>query len=177
MDVEVFSKKCLEKTFKQVKKNYDKEHVTTYIRSSKKFKTINYKNNIDYSNIRWSLDQEEDLHEINLILKHFNTKKYFSWENILKVTESKKDKFYKNFNIKRNEGAEMSKTQKLWKRAKQIIPGGNMLLSKRPELFLPNKWPAYFSKSKGCNVWDLDKKYIDISLMGVGTNTLDTQIQ
>ena len=52
----------------------------------------------------------------------------------------------------------MSKTQKLWKRAKQIIPGGNMLLSKRPELFLPNKWPAYFSKSKGCNVWDLDKK-------------------
>ena len=173
LDVEVFSKKCLEKTFKQVKKNYDKEHVTTYIRSSKKFKKINYKNNIDYSNIRWSLDQEEDLHEINLILKHFNTKKYFSWENILKVTESKKDKFYKNFNIKRNEGAEMSKTQKLWKRAKQIIPGGNMLLSKRPELFLPNKWPAYFSKSKGCNVWDLDKKkYIDISLMGVGTNTL-----
>ena len=29
----------------------------------------------------------------------------------------------------------MGKTLKLWKRAKQIIPGGNMLLSKRPELF------------------------------------------
>ena len=67
----------------------------------------------------------------------------------------------------------MSKTQKLWRRAKQIIPGGNMLLSKRPELFLPNKWPAYFIKSKDCYIWDLDfKKYLDISLMGVGTNTL-----
>ena len=173
LDIEVFSKKCLEETFKRAKKDFDKEHVTTYIRSSKKFKTINYKNNVDYSNIRWSLDQEEDLKEIGLILKHFNPKKYFSWKNILKVTEANKDKFYKNLKIKRNEGAKMSKTQKLWRRAKQIIPGGNMLLSKRPELFLPNKWPAYYSKSEGCHVWDLDKKkYIDISLMGVGTNTL-----
>jgi glutamate-1-semialdehyde aminotransferase/CMP-N-acetylneuraminic acid synthetase len=173
LDVEVFSKKCLEKTYKQVKKEYDKEHVTSYIKSSKKFKTINYKSNIDYSNIRWSLDQKEDLEEISLIAKHFNTNTYFSWKDILKVTEAKKNKFYKNSQIKRNEGAEMSKTQKLWKRAKQIIPGGNMLLSKRPELFLPNRWPAYFSKSKGCHVWDLDKKkYIDISLMGVGTNIL-----
>ena len=173
LDVEVFSKKCLERTYKLAKKGYDKEHVTTYIRSSKIFKTINYKSNIDYSNIRWSLDQKEDLEEISLILKYFNTKKYFSWKNILKLTEANKNKFYKNSKIKRNEGADMSKTQKLWKRAKEIIPGGNMLLSKRPELFLPNKWPAYYSKSKGCYVWDLDKKkYIDLSLMGVGTNSL-----
>src|SRR5262249_19974557 len=53
------------------------------------------------------------------------------------------------------------------------IPGGNMLLSKRSEMFLPNQWPAYFSKSRGCRVWDLDgREYIDMSLMGVGTNTL-----
>ena len=48
-----------------------------------------------------------------------------------------------------------------------------MLLSKRTEMFHPLKWPAYFDKAKGCNVWDLDgKKYIDMSLMGVGTNIL-----
>jgi glutamate-1-semialdehyde 2,1-aminomutase len=63
--------------------------------------------------------------------------------------------------------------QKLYKRAKKVIPGGNMLLSKRPEMFLPNKWPSYFQKSKGCFVWDIDKnKYIDVSLMSVGTNSL-----
>ena len=68
----------------------------------------------------------------------------------------------------------MSKTgQKLWKRAKQIIPGGNMLLSKRAEMFLPEQWPAYFSKAKGCKVWDLDgNEYIDMSIMGIGTNIL-----
>ena len=51
--------------------------------------------------------------------------------------------------------------QKLYKRAKKIIPGGTMLLSKRPEMFLPNIWPSYYSKTKGCYVWDLQgNKYI-----------------
>ncbi len=63
--------------------------------------------------------------------------------------------------------------QQLWTRAKQIIPGGNMLLSKRAEMFLPDQWPAYFSKTKGCKVWDLDgNEYTDMCIMGIGTNTL-----
>ena len=66
----------------------------------------------------------------------------------------------------------MGKGQKLYLKAKQIIAGGTMLLSKRPEMFLPEQWPSYFSKSKGCEVWDLDgKKYID-TLMMPGTNSL-----
>ena len=48
-----------------------------------------------------------------------------------------------------------------------------MLLSKRPEMFLPENWPSYYSKSKGCEVWDLDnKKYVDMCIMGIGTNSL-----
>ena len=67
----------------------------------------------------------------------------------------------------------MSSGQKLWDKAKEIIPGGNMLLSKRPEMFLPDKWPSYFSKAKGCSVWDLDgRELIDMSIMGIGTNLL-----
>ena len=63
--------------------------------------------------------------------------------------------------------------QDLWSRAKRVIPGGNMLLSKRTEMFLPEQWPAYFSRAKGCRVWDLDgREYIDMSIMGIGTNTL-----
>ena len=66
----------------------------------------------------------------------------------------------------------MGKGQKLYAKAKQIVAGGNMLLSKRPEMFLPEQWPSYFSKSKGCEVWDLDgNKYID-TLMMPGTNSL-----
>jgi glutamate-1-semialdehyde aminotransferase len=63
--------------------------------------------------------------------------------------------------------------QNLYKKAKKLIPGGTMLLSKRPEMFLPENWPSYFSKAKGCKVWDLDgKEYIDMTIMGIGTNTL-----
>ena len=58
----------------------------------------------------------------------------------------------------------------LWKRAKSIIPGGNQLLSKRSERFLPGLWPAYYQKAKGCRVWTLDGKvYYDFAQMGVGS--------
>lgn len=67
----------------------------------------------------------------------------------------------------------MGKGQDLYSKAKTLIPGGTMLLSKRPEMFLPDQWPSYFSKAKGCKVWDLDgKEYTDVSIMGIGTNTL-----
>lgn len=67
----------------------------------------------------------------------------------------------------------MLKGQTLYRRAKEIIPGGTQLLSKRPEMFLPDQWPSYYSRAKGCEVWDLDgNHYYDMSLMGVGANVL-----
>lgn len=64
----------------------------------------------------------------------------------------------------------MSKGQDLYRTAKKIIPGGTQLLSKRPEMFLPGVWPAYYDKAKGSQIWDLDgNKYIDTSFMGIGS--------
>ncbi len=63
----------------------------------------------------------------------------------------------------------MGSGQDLYTKAKKKIPGGTQLLSKRPEMFLPNQWPSYYSKAKGIEVWDLDgKKYIDMSTNGIG---------
>ena len=62
----------------------------------------------------------------------------------------------------------MNKGQKLLKEAKKIIPGGNQLLSKRSEMFLPGGWPTYYKKAKGCKVWDLNNNvYYDFAGMGV----------
>lgn len=67
----------------------------------------------------------------------------------------------------------MSKGQELWKRAIGVIPGGNGLLSKRPDRYASDLWPAYFSKAKGCKLWDLDgNEYIDMAQMGIGTAIL-----
>jgi glutamate-1-semialdehyde 2,1-aminomutase len=62
---------------------------------------------------------------------------------------------------------------RLWEEAKRVIPGGNQLLSKRAEMFLPGQWPAYYSKARGAHVWDLDgRRYVDMSIMGIGTCVL-----
>ncbi len=66
-----------------------------------------------------------------------------------------------------------SKDKLLWNKAKKIIPGGTMLLSKNPDRYLKNYWPAYFAKAKDCTVWTIDQnKYFDLSSMSVGTNIL-----
>lgn len=63
--------------------------------------------------------------------------------------------------------------QGMYQRAKYLIPGGTQLLSKRPEMFLPGQWPAYYAQAKGVEVVDLDGlRYIDMSLMGVGACVL-----
>ncbi len=75
--------------------------------------------------------------------------------------------------MKKNNKLKILKSQKYYLEAKKYIPGGTQLFSKRPELFLPDLWPSYFSKSKGSKVWDLDNKaYLDFSYMGVGANIL-----
>jgi len=58
--------------------------------------------------------------------------------------------------------------QDLYRKAKTRIPGGTQLLSKRPEMFLPENWPAYYSRAKGAQVWDLDgNMYYDMSYNGI----------
>ena len=107
------------------------------------------------------------------IFDYFSPSINFSWLEVLELTKQKPNLFLVNSKIKNNEGANLTDGQKLYNRAKRVIPGGNMLLSKRPEMFLPGKWPAYFSKAKGCKVWDLNnREFIDMSIMGIGTNTL-----
>jgi len=60
---------------------------------------------------------------------------------------------------------------KLQNYAHNIIPGLSGILGKRPEMYLPGgKWPTYYSKSKGINIWDLNgKKYLDFTMLGVGS--------
>ena len=173
LDVAVMSFKAIEKANREAISEFDKEHVTSYIHNSNNFKksSLKYKENL--SNLRWTIDEPEDLVVIKNIFNYFSPEINFDWHKILQLQKSKPNLFIENKNIKFNEGSKVGSGQKLYKRAKKIIPGGNMLLSKRPEMFLPDKWPSYFSRSKGCEIWDLDgNKFIDMSIMGIGTNIL-----
>ena len=167
-DLEIFKIKCLEKSIKKIKTSYDKEHVTTFIRNSKKFKKKFVKNNIDLASLKLSIDTKKNLEDIRKIYNIFYPKINFSFKDVLMHKETQKI-LKKNMAKKKkiNRGLE------LWSRAKNIIPGGTMLLSKNPDRYLPNAWPTYFKTAKGCIITDLDNnKFKDLSTMGVGTNVL-----
>ena len=60
--------------------------------------------------------------------------------------------------------------QRLYSEAKNLIPGGVQLASKRPEQYAPDKWPSYFSEARGCEVFDLDgRRYLDFATNGIGS--------
>jgi glutamate-1-semialdehyde aminotransferase/spore coat polysaccharide biosynthesis protein SpsF (cytidylyltransferase family) len=173
LDVEVFKFSILKEAYMNAKKSEEREHVTPFIINNKKFKKFNLKNPIDYSSLRLTLDEKKDFILIAKIIKYFKNNLDFNLKNLLDLYKKKKFFFSINSHLVRNEGYNLNTGQKMWIRAKNVIPGGTMLFSKNPDLFLPKFWPAYFEKTKGCNVWDLEgRKYFDFSMMGVGTNTL-----
>lgn len=173
LDTEVFTLQALERAGRESQEPFDHEHVTPYLRRPGLFKTAAFTNEEDLSALRWTVDEQADFDVVSQVFKHFAPDIYFPWKQVLGLQRKQPSLFAANHTITRNEGAVMGTGQKLWKRAKAVIPGGNMLLSKRAEMFLPEQWPAYFSKAKGCQVWDLDgKQYTDMSIMGIGTNIL-----
>ena len=173
LDIEVCSFNVLEQASQETSKPFDREHVTPYLREHGRFKTASMQHIEDLSALRWTVDEPADFTVIEKVFQYFHPRTEFSWLEVLNLQQQQPDIFNINQHLIRNEGATMETGQKLWKRAKEIIPGGNMLLSKRAEMFLPEQWPAYFSKAKGCKVWDMDgNEYIDMSIMGIGTNIL-----
>lgn len=173
LDIEVCTFRALEQTSRETDKPFDREHVTPYLREPGRFNTAAMRYSQDLSTLRWTVDEPADFAVIEKIFQYFLPRTDFAWSEVLNLQQQQPEIFNINQHLTRNEGATMGTGQKLWKRAKQIIPGGNMLLSKRAEMFLPDQWPAYFCKAKGCKVWDLDgNEYIDMSIMGIGTNIL-----
>jgi glutamate-1-semialdehyde 2,1-aminomutase len=173
LDTEVFSIEALKQADRGAVSNFEREHVTPYLRKNASIRRERYCAPSNESSRRWTVDELADLTVVRNVIRHFAPSLDFGWREIMELQNKNSHLFASNQGIVRNEGAVIGAGQKLWKRAKNIIPGGNMLLSKRSEMFLPEQWPSYFSKAKGCEVWDLEGyKYTDMSIMGIGTNTL-----
>jgi glutamate-1-semialdehyde 2,1-aminomutase len=173
LDVEAFTLGALERAWREATTTSEREHVTPYLRIPGRFRIATLSHPTDESARRWTVDEPVDLEVVRRIIARFGGRTDFSWTDVLALEQGEPEWFSLNRELQRNAGAATSTGQKLWRRARRVIPGGNMLLSKRAEMFLPDRWPAYFSRAQGCRVWDLDEReYLDLSLMGVGTNTL-----
>jgi len=172
-DIEIFKMSALLQSAEIATSPFEREHVTPCLRTNSLFSHKNKAAVVDASHLRLTVDEQRDLDVVRGIANLFAPRTDFSLSEILGVITTNPHLITGNLDIERNEGATMNTGQKLWKRAQHVIPGGNMLLSKRPDQFLPEHWPAYFSKALGCMVWDLDDNALtDMSIMGIGTNSL-----
>lgn len=173
LDLELMNFNLLKDRYYNSNSKNENEHVTINMINNKSYKKKNLSLKKNYSNLRLTLDNKTDLKIIKKIFKYFKNNFDLSYKDILSLYERNPNFFEENKNKIRNDQMKLNSGQKFWIRAKEVIPGGTMLFSKNPDLYLPKKWPAYFSKTKGCDLWDLDgKKFQDIFLMGLGTNIL-----
>lgn len=172
IDIEIMKRKALIDSQGKYKGDEYEEHVTTGLRRGPEYLKKNKTNKEDLRNIRMTIDEIEDLNAVRKIIKCIEESIYIGWYDVAMLYSSKYGT-WGNEMIKRNEGKESHKGQKMWKRATKVIGGGNMLLSKRPDIHLPKKWPTYYERAEGCLVYDLDgNRFKDLYLMGVGTNIL-----
>ncbi len=173
LDFDIFTFEILRKTHFAATSKFDREHVTPFMKNIDNLKCEQILIEDDYSKMRWTVDEPVDLEVLNQIMKMVNFSKTFGWRDILKIFKNDTGMLSQNVHIPNNEGSTMSSGEKLWRRAQRIIPGGNDFFSKRPDLFLPSGWPTYYRNAKGCLIWDLDgTQYLDMSIMGIGTNSL-----
>ncbi|MBI5683049.1 MAG: aminotransferase class III-fold pyridoxal phosphate-dependent enzyme [Deltaproteobacteria bacterium] len=191
LDTEVFRYKCLEQAWKESVLPSQREHVTPFIyQQPNRFKIGNFKNTVDLSGLRWTVDEQEDFNLINKIYEGlYPYKPNFSTADILNLLQQKPEWLTINKQFERNEGFIKSLQEDRWyetmkrlnleksialqEHAKKRIPGLSQLLSKRPDQFSYGVWPGYFSRAKGVEIWDLDENhYIDMSIGGIGANVL-----
>lgn len=84
LDLSVFSFSTLKLTWIQAKSDYDREHVTSFMRTDNQFSRINVSNPKDYSKERWTVDGKEDLRVITEIIGFFSPNLDFSWRDVIK---------------------------------------------------------------------------------------------
>ena len=172
LDVEVFRASALFEAGRNARTNFEREHVTPYMRTSPTIRRKEVEFSPDLSRLRLTIDEPEDYDVLRGIFEYFGDN-LFSLDQVAALAEAQPALFVGNQHLGRDAGSTMGTGEKLWSRARRVIPDGNMLLSKRAELFVPKGWPAYFSRTSGCQVWDLDDKpYFDLGYMGIGTNIL-----
>ena len=99
LDTEVFSFEILEQAFSNAKKTYQREHVTPYIYENGK-NVFYYKNDVDYSKFRWTLDTEEDFELISKIYDElYNGEHNFYLEEIIGLFDREPDLYQINSHV------------------------------------------------------------------------------
>jgi glutamate-1-semialdehyde aminotransferase/spore coat polysaccharide biosynthesis protein SpsF (cytidylyltransferase family) len=179
-DIEVFKFSALEKAYQMAHLKSDIEHVTPYIwrnstyKNGNLFKSDCFLNGIDLSDIRITVDTNDDFIVIEKLVNELGSDK--PWMDYVNLLNTKPEIKEFNKQYQRNEGymktlkndfsvnteiTNFTISDKLCTRANEIIPGGSHTYSKGADQS-PQLGPKFIERGLGSHVWDVDgNEYID----------------
>ncbi len=179
LDIEIFSYEALKETHEKCKDKFLREHVTPYMKTnhyssylSGNFKTFNFKNDIDFSHLRWTLDTDDDYSFLTKLADKLDIK--FNWMSA--ISELTKDASLLSWNrdindrkgalsgkeAKNNVKNNYTNSNKLFEKAVNIIPLASQTFSKSSQQYVKGAAPLFANKAKGAKLIDIDgNEYID----------------
>lgn len=116
LDTEVFAFAALEAAMARASTPEQREHVTPFIRESPAFRRVNVASKVDYSGLRWTVDEAADVGVVSAVFDHFWPRLDFGWQEVVQIQETRPECFVSNRHIPRNEGMILSVEQKVRKR-------------------------------------------------------------
>jgi len=181
-DTEVFSLAALETAWRNASAPADREHVTTYLRTSGRFRMKNVESDLHSSlpirDVRLTVDERADLEFVRALHARLAAVQALpTLTNVLRLIEREDSLMKMNSGIVRNEGyyrslaseppvpvrvRSLRRSDELTARATRVIPSCTQTFSKAPTQFVRGVAPTFLARAQGSHVWDVDgNEYID----------------
>jgi len=201
LDTEVFSFAALETACRDARRATDREHVTPYLRTSKRFRLRSVESDLGRTtrHLRWTVDEARDLEFVRAVYTRLGGKKIFGWLDVLSLLDAEPFLDRINSGFLRNEGYYHSigresgvpeqkrllhRSQELKQRIDAVVPGGSQTLSKGANQYVQGVAPAFLARGVGSHVWDVDdNEYIDYPMalgpiiLGYGYPVVDEAVK
>ena len=180
LDVEVFDRATLERTQRETDSPRFREHVTPYMRTghypgqpSGGFRVAHLKHDQDFSHLRWTLDEPEDLGFFRQILPYLPAQ--FTWLDVIAAltahpkllcwNRQKKYRLGALADLRENDPTQpfgVDRSNEMLDRALETIPLASQTFSKSHQQMVAGASPLFIERGKGCRVFDVDgNQYID----------------
>lgn len=178
LDVEVFSRAALERTDQEARDPFLRAHVTPYMHGRLKdrlpwgeFSTAQVVGEADFSHLRWTLDELDDLEFFRALLPHLS--QGYGWMDaiveltrnprLLRINAGHKINEGTGRDLDRSKGGmHFERSNAHFKRAEKTIPLATQTFSKSHQQWVKGATPLFVDRGRGCRVWDLDNNvYID----------------
>lgn len=178
LDVEIVRMDVLETAWREARLKSEREHVTPFINGQpERFRIGLYKNAVDLSTMRWTVDEPGDLMFVRAVYDRlFAAKPNFALADVLELLDAEPSLAAINSAHTRNEGYALSleqdemlknssryaRSEELLERALRTIPLGSQTFSKSKTQFPYGVSPFFITKGRGSHVWDADgNEYVD----------------